>query len=178
MRVRAQIVLFSLVVSALGCHTDSSDFGPARRDALAVEVREAVEGLTDAMNGHDPQQIFAYFRQEAEFLYVGCTDLLPGWNVFSQRVGPYYENNPEVTFEREILQIQVLSPTVAVVSLRTRSTENQDLFATDVLVKEGGAWKVAHEHESWPGCKAPTEAHPFTSSSQGMGMVPAVGMEG
>jgi hypothetical protein len=85
-----------------------------------------------------------------------------GWEAFSSRVGVYYEANPEVEFHQEVLRVQVLSPTVAVAALTGGSSEAEALFWTEVLVREADGWKIAHEHESWPGCSPPSSPHPFT----------------
>lgn len=152
-----------LFVALLGaCQPDSGSITEARRTALGQEIRESLEGLTEAMNSHDPDRIFGYFRQSEEFLYLGCTSFLMGWDAFATRVGPYYRANPTVTFQQEVVRIQVLSPTVAVAALRGGSSEVEHLFWTDVLVKEEGRWLITHEHESWPGCSVPSGAHPFT----------------
>jgi hypothetical protein len=84
-----------------------------------------------------------------------------GWDFFSTLVAPYYRAATDVTFQREILQIQLVGTDVAVVTLRGSSSEAPALFWTQVLVREeGGAWLIAHEHESWPGCDEPAPLHP------------------
>jgi hypothetical protein len=162
-RVITLIVACTLLA---GCQTESPEPTDADQAALAQEVRETLEGLTAAMNSHDPDEIFTYFRQGEEFLYLGCTEFLLGWQTFSSRVGPYYRANDSVSFHQEPVRIQVLSPTVAVAALRGGSTEAPDLFWTQVLVKEEGRWLITHEHESWPGCSPPSAPHPFTSGSE------------
>jgi uncharacterized protein (TIGR02246 family) len=131
---------------------------------VEVEVRELIGELTEAMNSHDPDQVLSFYRESEEFIYVGCTDLMFGWETFSTLVEPFYRNSVDVTFEQEILGIQVLSPTTAVVTLQGSSTEAQALFWTEVLVQEpDGRWVIAHEHESWPGCPEPPPLHPTGS---------------
>jgi hypothetical protein len=137
-----------------------------QKDALVVEAMEAIDSLTAAMNSHDPDRVMGYFRQSEEFLYLGCTDFMLGWDTFSPRLWSYTVANPQVTFQRDVVAVQVLSPTVAVAALRGASTEAEALFWTEVLVKEDGAWLVAQEHESWPGCPPPPMAHPFTTMEE------------
>ena len=133
----------------------------ARREALAEEVRAVMGQLTDAMNAHDPDRVLSFYRESEAFVYVGCTDPMFGWSTFSRLVAPYYRTNTDVTFHQEILQLQILSPTTAVVTLRGGSTEAEALFWTEVLVREAdGRWLIAHEHESWPGCDEPPPLHP------------------
>ena len=89
------------------------------------------------MNSHDSKEVLKHFRESDEFLYLGCTDYLMGWEAFSSRVGFYYEANPEVVFHQELLQVQVLSPTVAVAALTGGSSEAEALFWTEVLSGRG-----------------------------------------
>jgi hypothetical protein len=174
----AKLALAFMAFTFAACSPEPASFDQAERDAMRAEVAETLGGLTAAMNSHEPEQIFRYFKQSEEFLYLGCTDVLVGWEAFSERIGPYYEVNPEVTFEQEILHIQIVSPTVAVAALRGSSSEAQALFWTDVLSKDEGSWKIVHEHESWPGCAAPTSAHPFTTVPGMEGSNPTPGQGG
>jgi hypothetical protein len=90
-----------------------------------------------------------------------------GFETFAERVTPYYRTNTEITFQQEILRIQILSPTSAVVTLKGSSTGAEHLFWTEVLVREAdGRWLIAHEHESWPDCPAPPPLHP--TGAEGM----------
>ncbi len=148
------------------CQPSPRSMSEAERATVEEEVRQSLADLVLAMNAHDPEQIFGYFRQTEEFLYLGCTSFLLGWDAYSTRVGSYYKAHPAITFEQEVVEVQVLSPTAAVAAIRGSSTEADALFLTEVLVKEDGAWKITHEHESWPGCPPPSMPHPFTSGSE------------
>ncbi|MCK5650604.1 MAG: nuclear transport factor 2 family protein [Gemmatimonadetes bacterium] len=156
----------------------SSGLTEAERNALTLEVEETLGRLTEAMNAHDSERVMAFFRNSDDFLYLGCTGFMFGWDTFSRRVGRYYARSEDVTFQQEIVRTQVLSPTVAVVALRGSSTEAEAeaLFLTEVLVREeDGRWLIAHEHESWPGCSPPSDPHPFTSEMPGMGEMGEMG---
>lgn len=166
MRYGAFLGLLLVVPLAAACRQEPVPFDQTLKAEITAEVEETLAGLTEAMNAHDSKRVFGFFRQSEDFLYLGCTDYLFGFEAFSVRVGPYYDNNPEVTFHQEVVQVQVLSPTVAVAALRGGSTEAEALFWTEVLVKEGGKWVITHEHESWAGCSPPSAAHPFTTPSE------------
>jgi hypothetical protein len=132
--------------------------------AITQEVTEALAGLTEAMNSHDPDRVFAFYRQDEEFFYLGCTSSMVGWSTFSSRVASYYLSAEDVTFHREVVWTQVLGPTVAVVAMKGSSTEAPALFWTEVLKKGAeGRWLITYEHESWPGCSPPPAAHPMTT---------------
>jgi ketosteroid isomerase-like protein len=133
----------------------------ASGDSVEVRVREAVSAFTEAMNGEEPDSILSFYAGTEAFVYVGCTDPIFGWEAFSARVGAYYASRPDLVFEREILEVQVASPTMAVVTLRGSSSEADHLFWTQVLRRnEYGRWLIVHEHESWPGCPDPPALHP------------------
>ena len=169
--IRFPIAALVLALPACGPSVDAPP-NQADLDALAEEVREVMEEFTAATNSHDPERLFDLYKDTEEFVYMGCTDPLFGFDSFSARVGPYYRSNTDVTFEQEILQVQVLNPGAAVVTLRGSSTEASALFWTLVLVRQDDdRWLIAHEHESWPGCPEPAPPHPT-------GEMPAVGVEG
>ena len=179
--MRYSAVLASLsILLTVACEPGSAPFGQAQKDAIALEVEETLAGLTEAMNAHDRDRVFAYFRNSEEFLYLGCTDILLGWDAYSRFAGPFYAANPDVTIQQGVVRTQVLSPTVAVVALRGSSTVSEALFWTEVLVKEDGRWVIVHEHESWPGCSPPSEPHPFTTPGEmtGIGELDSMGPEG
>jgi ketosteroid isomerase-like protein len=166
MRLWTSILLFgaSLLFACTAPPPAGEDYDEA---AIVRAVTEAMDGLTEAMNSHDPDQVFSYYRQDESFFYLGCTDILFGWETFATRVAPFYQFNSEVTFQRELLSIQVLSPTTAVAALRGSSSEAPVLFWTEVLQKnDAGRWLITYEHESWPGCSAPRGPHMGT---EGMG---------
>ena len=166
MRYGVVLGLLLIVPLAGACNQELVPFDQNLKAEIAAEVEETLADLTDAMNAHDSERVFEFFRTSEEFLYLGCTDFLFGFGAFSVRVGPFYDNNPEITFHQEVVRIQVLSPTVVVAALRGGSTEAEALFWTEVLVKEKGKWLITHEHESWPGCSPPSGAHPFTTPSE------------
>ena len=165
MRIAA-LLLVPAISLAVGCNPEEGGLTQAETDLLVVEVAETLDGMTEAMNSHDPDRVAAYFRQSEKFLYLGCTDFMLGWETFSPRLWSYTVANPYVTFQREPVSIQILSPTAAVAALRGSSTEADALFWTEVLVKEDGSWRIAQEHESWPGCPPPSVPHPFTSMEE------------
>lgn len=138
--------------------------------ALTEEILGTLTDLTEAMNSHDPERVFSFYRKDPSFYYLGCTDVLYGWDAFATRVGPWYRANPDVTFEQEVLTVQILSPTVAVAALRGSSTEAPALFWTEVLQRgQDGRWLITYEHESWPGCSAPRGPHIATKPERTTG---------
>jgi ketosteroid isomerase-like protein len=138
----------------------------AARDAISVDVREAVDEYFSALNAHDVERVFASYLQTENFAYLGVTNILAGWDAFSRTVANWFRNRPDITFEYEIALIQVLSPAVAVASVHASSTEQEWLLFTQVYVSnDAGRWVIAHEHVSWPGAEAPRE-HPSVAAPQ------------
>ncbi len=156
-----RFLLASAIVFPWGCQAAPATLTSAQADSLAVEVREVMGRLTEAMNAHDPERVLGFYRDTEAFVYLGCTDLMFGSAFFKGIIGPFYVNNPEVTFQREILRVQLLSPSSAVVTLQGSSTDSPALFWTQVLTREAdGRWLITHEHESWPACDPPPSLHP------------------
>ena len=178
MRARSLLTVF-LALLVTSCDSGpppviraaSSPLTQAERDALALEVEETLGRLTDAMNAHDSERVLGFYRSSDEFLYLGCTDFMMSWDTYARIVGPYYAASRDVIYHQEVVRIQILSPTVAVVALRGGSTDAEALFWTEVMVRdEDGGWLIAYEHESWAGCSPPSDPHPFTSGSEMPGM--------
>lgn len=155
------VLAFLLPAACQPAGQDSTTSRSGSADSAAVRVREAVAAFTEAMNGEEPDSILSFYAGTEEFVYVGCTDPIFGWEAFSARVGAYYATRPDLVVEREILRVQVASPSMAVVTLRGSSSEADHLFWTQVLRRnENGRWLIVHEHESWPGCPDPPALHP------------------
>ena len=163
MRIVGSMTCILAFLAAAACTRGPVPLDQVRKDAIRVEVEETLAGLTEAMNAHDPDAVLGYFRASQEFLYLGCTEVVLGWDAYSRRAGMYHLANPEVVFEQEVVHIQVLSQDVVVAAIRGGSTDADALFWTEVLVREDGDWVIAHEHESWPGCSPPSAPHPFTT---------------
>jgi ketosteroid isomerase-like protein len=161
-----------LVLFAAACAPAPASLSDADRAAVTAEVTAALTELTAAMNVHDSEAVVAFYLEDPSFLYLGCTDFVTGGATFRRMVAPYYGPGSAVTFEQQIVSVQVLSPTAAVVSQRGGSSEADALFWTQVLVKKDGRWLITYEHESWPGCKAPSAPHPFTAPGDSAGLLP------
>jgi ketosteroid isomerase-like protein len=167
--VRKSLLVLWSALLLIACASGPDARPSLDEPALMEEIQETLTGLTEAMNAHDPDLVFSFYRQDPSFLYLGCTDILFGWDTFASRVGPYYTMNTDVTFQQEILNIQILSPTVAVAAMRGSSTEAPALFWTEVLQRsEAGRWLITYEHESWPGCTEPRGPHMGTEGEGGV----------
>jgi uncharacterized protein (TIGR02246 family) len=148
-------------VAALGACQPGREVEDARRGAITAEVTAAIEDLYAAMNAHDPDRVLGHYLQSDAFLYVGVSDSMQGWDMFATLARPWYLSHGDVTFEHEILHVQVLAPDVATVTARGGSSEAPSLMWTRTLVLRDGVWLVALEHESWPGADPPNRRHPM-----------------
>jgi uncharacterized protein (TIGR02246 family) len=154
-----------MLASLLGlaaCTPTQTGLTEAQRALAENEVRDAVAQLTAAMNSQDPDRVLAFYGESREFVLVGCTDLMFGTEYFTRVLRPYLESPRDAPLEREVLRIQILTSETAVVTLQGGSAGGPHLFWTQVLVREGdGRWLIAHEHQSWPGCREPARVHNF-----------------
>ncbi len=160
MRTRALRVLAA--VAAMGACQPARGIDDARRAAITEEVVATVDDLFAAMNAHDADRVLDHYLKSDELLYVGVGDTMQGWDMFATLTRPWYANHADVTFEHEILHVQVLSPEVATVTARGSSTESPFLMWSRTLVLRDGRWLVALEHESWPGAEPPAAQHPMS----------------
>lgn len=144
----------------------------AERQTVVTEVRGVMGELLEAMNAHEPGRVMSFFSDAPEFLALTCTSYLTGGQTFKAMAGPTHGPGRGTTFQHQVVSVQALSPTAAVVSLRGSSSLAPALFWTRVLVKEEGRWIITYEHQSWPGCSAPPAPHPYTTPDDSAGLLP------
>ena len=169
-------VRFLPLVLLASCAPASAPVTDADRDATATQVRAASLALVDAMSAHEPDSILSFYRLDPGFVYVGCTEYLFGGEAFSSVIRGYHVNNPDVRYDAAVRSVRVLGPDVAMVSLQGTSSPDVAIFTTRVLGRgEDGRWRVEWEHESWPGCSAPTPPHPGTAPGDTLTSEPGSG---
>ncbi len=127
--------------------------------------------LIQAKNAHDPDRVTSFYSDAPDFLALTCTSYIAGGGTFKARIRPTFGARRGTTFEQQVVAVQVLSPTVAVVSLEGGSSRAPALFWTRVVVKDEGRWVISYEHQAWPGCGEPPAPHPFTSPGDSAGLV-------
>lgn len=164
MRNRVLTLLATTAMLAACQQPPAAELTDDERSAIAAEVNATVAQVFDARNSHDGAAVMSHYLQTDGFSYVGVNDVKLGYEIFARLAEPWYPAHPDVTFEHEIVQTEVLSPTSAVVLARGRSTEAESLTWTQVYVKRDGKWLIAHEHTSWPVCVDAPEPHPFTTA--------------
>ncbi len=159
MRIRA-LPAAAAVVAMAACQP-TQELTDAQRTTITADVIATVDSLYAAMNEHDPDQVLGHYLQSDQFLYVGVSESIQGWRTYSSLTRPWYQGHPDVTFQYQILHVQVLAPDVATVTARGGSTEAPFLMWTRTLVLRDGRWLIALEHESWPGAEEPKGGHPM-----------------
>jgi ketosteroid isomerase-like protein len=175
MRPIALHVLLALAVAS--CAASHAPLSDEDRQAVVSEVGQAVEGLRDAMNAQDAEQVLSFYDLDPDFVYVSCTEFFFGTR-FRTVADLYYRPSRGVTFEQELVKVVALSPEAAVVTIRGSSSRAAHLFWTQVWVKKAGAgWVIDHVHQSWPDCTEPRTPHPGTSEAAAGGKLvnPIVG---
>lgn len=151
------VILVAVLLAA--CAPQGPEITDAARDAATRGVRDTVERLFDALNAHDADRVLSHYQKSDDFAYIGVTDVEIGWETFAMRTRQWHMTHTGTTFEHQLLHVHVLSPTVAVAIVRGSSSDAPQLTWTYVFVRDGGDWKIAHEHEAWPG-SAPRELRP------------------
>lgn len=152
-----------VVLLAAACRTGAPALGEAERAVVVREVRRAIDDLFTGMNAHDADAVLDRYRTGDDFAYVGVTDPQVGPEPFTAHTRAWHQTHPDVQFEHEIVHIQVLNSTAAVAVVRGSSTEAPTLVWTQVYVRDGdGVWRIAHEHEAWPGSEPARGPHPGT----------------
>ncbi len=153
-----------LLVFLASCTPAPAPLTDADREAISTEIRAASQALGDAMNAHEPERILGFYDLDPGFVYVGCTEYLFGGEAFTNVVRDYHLQHRGNRYDADVRGIRVLGPDVAVVSLQGTSSPDVVVFTTRVLGRDDdGRWRIEWEHESWPGCSAPSAPHPGTA---------------
>ncbi len=160
MRELGRVAATCLALAACHGRVEMSD---TERLQIIQTVHAAVDARFEAMNQHDAEAVGAFYQDGDGFLYAGVSDVIVGADNFRVLSAPWFSLHRDQTFDYGIVHTQVLSPTVATVTIRGSTASAAHLLWTDVMVLEGGRWVVALEHESWPGAPPPS-THPTTSS--------------
>jgi len=159
-----------LLVAA--CSPASETLSESDRNAVAGEIRAANVALLEALNAHDIPRVLDLYETGPQFHYVGCTNVIQTSAVFGSIVAGYHKSHPDVTYEMAVTGLVVLDRDNGVATLLGES-DSLKLFTTRVWRRsEDGSWKVAYEHESWPGCSAPALPHPGTIPGDTLSLEP------
>jgi uncharacterized protein (TIGR02246 family) len=143
-------------VSLAACQPPDSTVTDDQRTALTAEVNQTLADLFTAMNGRDGEAVLSFYRDDPDLIYIGLIQPIVAKETFSRVVGQWYRRNPGVSFEHQVMHVQILSPTVAATFTVGSSSERPSIAWTHVLVRgEDGQWKIVHEHEAWPQGEAP-----------------------
>jgi len=154
----------SLLLALVSAACTASPIAEADREAVVQEVRTAVEGLTDAMNAQDAERVLSFYDLGPDFVYLSCTEFFFG-SRFRAVADLYYRPSRGVTFEQELVQVDVLSHDAAVATIRGSSSRAAHLFWTQVWVRNAeNGWSITHVHQSWPDCAEPRTPHPGTAA--------------
>lgn len=159
------------VAFAASCTGPEAEFSDDDRQAVVEEVSGAVGRLRDAMNAFDAERLMRFYAADPDFIYVGCTEFFFGER-YRSIASLYYRPSRGVTFEQELVQVKVLGPGTAVVTMRGSSSQASHLFWTQVWVRNPeGDWVITHAHQSWPGCTEPRAPHPGTAVPDSAGLL-------
>jgi uncharacterized protein (TIGR02246 family) len=173
--MRLLIALLSTIPFTTSCVASPPPLSDDDRRAVVEDVRAAVGQLRAAMNDADADRVLSFYADGPDLVYVGCTEFHFG-EAYRNIATLYYRPSRGVTFEQEIVQVKVLGPATAVVSMRGSSSAAPYLFWTQVWVREpDGGWVVTNAHQSWPGCDEPRAGHPGTSMPDSAGLLRDIG---
>lgn len=160
--------LLLCALAAAACAPASPVLSEPERAELVAEVQAATDSLTAALQAHDVERILGFIDLDGAFVYASCTEFLYGAGLYANITGSYHAARKDVTYEFRVTSTRVLGPQTAVVTLESDSSEptaSNPVLTTNVLAKGAdGRWRVAYQHQSWPGCPPPKAPHPMTTA--------------
>jgi uncharacterized protein (TIGR02246 family) len=171
MRPPARPFLFALPLAlAAACTPSATTLDDSARQDVAAAVIAVTDSLTEAMNAHDADRILAFFDASPDFVYVSCTNVVAGGEIFAGLTRSLHSARKGVVFEIQVLGTRVLGANAAFVTLHTESSDtltSSPILTTRILSKgTDGRWRIVYQHQSWPGCRSPYAPHPMTTASE------------
>jgi ketosteroid isomerase-like protein len=149
-----QALLAALLAAPLACSAPGQAPSP---EAVIAEVRAFEEKFNEAYESNDLEAYWSFYAPEmTQFYPQGRLDLADYQKYWNQHVG---EGNRliEVRMEDTGFHVGPSGDAAAVhyrVFVRTRHPDGSEAQEwaqeTDVLLRRGGEWKVAHMHYSYP----------------------------
>jgi ketosteroid isomerase-like protein len=136
-----------------------SDAHAGREVAAPPGVEAVIEALFDGVRAGDPDAVMAAYSRGDGFVYVGCTTARLGIEAMERMTAMYHGQAGARSATYELLSVRPVGADAAVVTARGSVGGAGSLHWTWVLEREAEGWRIAHEHESWPGCEAPS-THP------------------
>lgn len=138
-----------------------TELRPGDKAQIEEVVQTAAEQWSLDLNGHDIDALLGHYLQTEDFVYVGITEVAPGFDAYASRARVWNQAKPDVTFQHEIMNVHALDHATATVVTRGTSSEGETITWSQVwTLCEDGVWRIALEHESWPQCVEPAGRHP------------------
>ena len=125
-----------------------------------AEVRAVVDKLAAAWGSLNPDNAAPLYAKDANLVFY---DILPlkfvGWNAYAEGVKPHFAQFQSLTItpkgDLKIERRGSVAWTTGTFDLAVKVKEGGDAMAMEVrqtliLEKQGGGWKIVHEHFSTP----------------------------
>lgn len=149
-RLTAAIALLSvqLLAQAPAAKPKTPEVGPV--------ILTTLDDYFAAVNARDPQKFLTFFVAGEDLTVIEDKDLRLSRKAFVEFVEGFFKEISEIRATWETREVHPLSPGSAVVTGVFKVTGKDAKAApmafrsafTFVLVKQGGAWRVKHVHES------------------------------
>lgn len=169
-----RIIWLSAVAVVAGCG-GGPDMTDAERDAVAQEVLAAHKSVFAAQTALDAERVNAFL---ADDMVAGARGRFTSGSEVQTAIQELYSRRPKLEVGYPHLEVEVLSPDIAVVYFTRRlrltwaggETREMESAETNVWVRTPEGWKIAHTHSSVPERVAPAPpaiAQPESSSRGG-----------
>jgi hypothetical protein len=150
------------------------EFTQADRQAIAAEIERLSSEMNQLSRPEDQAAWLTYWSDSADSYFVAepavfaqGVRILTTMDSFREFFDPSQWNRRSTNFTTEPSHIAVLSPDVAIqvtggyfsiTNMEGETGPNYPISLTTVWVREGDAWKIIHNHQSWT--NTPIEAEP------------------
>lgn len=129
-----------------------------KTDAAAAEIRTILDKWVEALASFDVERILAFYTEDVRAFHAILALHLPGKEAFRRHWNTSLKPTPEPpSFSLEHVTIRAEGPLAVVTTLFNCGPPpgNEErivgwLRMTLSLVREGGTWKINHEHCSSP----------------------------
>jgi ketosteroid isomerase-like protein len=154
-----------LLLSACQAPPPEPEFTDAERQAIVTEIERLSLEMNELGRPEDQEAWMAFWSASADSYYVDepgvfvqGVRILHDMEAFREFFDPSGWNRQSTNFTQESSGVAVLSPELAVqvtggsysvTNLEGETGPSYPLTGTTVWVREAGAWKIIHHHQSW-----------------------------
>jgi len=151
------LIVAAIVALNVSCQQTESSLTDSQRAAIVDEIKQLTAAAYEAVSQLDHKRAYSYFSEQTTAAING--KVIESWETHKQQGGAFLASLREAKYVVEEMQVDVLTPDVAVLVGRyhftATDTAGNAMTATPawtwVFARQNREWKIVHAHISEPG---------------------------